>query len=55
MLYPFTAAVTALLYIDLRMRREGLDVELIRASDAGSTACAAGRHDRLGGMTGWAA
>ena len=31
-LYPFTAAVTALLYIDLRMRREGLDVELLRAA-----------------------
>lgn len=30
--YPFTAAVTALLYIDLRMRREGLDVELARAA-----------------------
>ena len=25
---PFTAAVTALIYIDLRMRQEGLDVEL---------------------------
>lgn len=31
--YPFQAAVTALLYIDLRMRREGLDVELIRAAE----------------------
>jgi len=31
--YPFQAAVTALLYIDLRMRREGLDVELIRATE----------------------
>jgi hypothetical protein len=29
-LYPFTAGVTALLYLDLRMRREGLDVELMR-------------------------
>jgi membrane-anchored glycerophosphoryl diester phosphodiesterase (GDPDase) len=29
---PFTAAVTALLYIDLRIRREGLDVALARAS-----------------------
>jgi hypothetical protein len=28
--YPFTAAVTTLLYLDLRMRREGLDVELVR-------------------------
>ena len=28
----FTAAVTALLYIDLRMRREGLDVELTAAA-----------------------
>jgi hypothetical protein len=32
----FTAAVVALLYIDVRMRREGLDVELARA--AGATA-----------------
>jgi hypothetical protein len=32
--YPFQAAVTALLYIDLRMRREGLDVELLRATEA---------------------
>ena len=32
--YPFSAAVSALLYIDLRMRREGLDVELMRASEA---------------------
>ncbi len=29
---PFSAAVTALLYIDLRMRREGLDVALARAA-----------------------
>jgi hypothetical protein len=31
-LYPLSAAVTALLYIDLRMRTEGLDVELMRAT-----------------------
>ncbi len=31
---PFSAAVTALLYIDLRIRREGLDVALARASEA---------------------
>jgi len=31
---PFAAAVTALLYIDLRMRREGLDVALARAAEA---------------------
>ncbi|MEZ0165553.1 hypothetical protein AB2L27_12395 [Kineococcus sp. LSe6-4] len=30
--YPFLASVTALLYVDLRMRREGLDVELHRAA-----------------------
>jgi hypothetical protein len=30
--YPFAAAVTALLYIDQRMRLEGLDVELARAA-----------------------
>jgi hypothetical protein len=29
-LYPFSAAVTALLYLDLRIRHEGLDVELMR-------------------------
>lgn len=29
---PFTAGVTALLYLDLRMRREGLDVSLLRAA-----------------------
>nr|WP_284290087.1 hypothetical protein [Angustibacter aerolatus] len=29
---PFSAAVVALLYIDLRMRREGLDVALARAA-----------------------
>ncbi|GAA4662189.1 hypothetical protein [Kineococcus glutinatus] len=32
---PFVASVTALLYIDLRMRREGLDVELHRAAAGG--------------------
>ena len=31
---PFTAAVTALTYIDLRMRTEGLDVELRQAAGA---------------------
>lgn len=31
---PFLAAVTALLYVDIRMRKEALDVELIRAVDA---------------------
>jgi Membrane domain of glycerophosphoryl diester phosphodiesterase len=37
--YPFSAAVTALLYIDLRMRREGLDVRLARtAAEGGGTA-----------------
>jgi hypothetical protein len=30
-LFPFTAGVTALLYLDLRMRREGLDVDLMRS------------------------
>jgi hypothetical protein len=30
--YPFGAAVTVLLYVDLRMRREGLDLELARAA-----------------------
>lgn len=31
---PFDAAVTALLYTDLRMRSEGLDIELRRAAEA---------------------
>lgn len=31
---PFTAGVTALLYIDLRIRREGLDIALARAASA---------------------
>ncbi|MGZ4625584.1 MAG: glycerophosphoryl diester phosphodiesterase membrane domain-containing protein [Kineosporiaceae bacterium] len=35
--YPFNAAVSALLYIDLRMRREGLDVRLARAVAEGGT------------------
>jgi len=30
--YPFSAGVAVLLYIDLRMRREGLDLELARAA-----------------------
>jgi hypothetical protein len=33
-LNPWSAAVVALLYVDLRMRREGHDLELIRAADA---------------------
>jgi hypothetical protein len=36
--YPFSAAVSALLYIDLRMRREGLDVRLARAAAEGTPA-----------------
>ena len=34
---PFSAAILALLYIDLRMRREGLDVTLQRAAASGPT------------------
>lgn len=30
---PFSAAITVLLYVDLRMRKEGLDVALARAAD----------------------
>jgi hypothetical protein len=30
--WPFTAAATVLLYVDRRMRREGLDIELARAA-----------------------
>jgi hypothetical protein len=33
---PWSAAVVALVYLDLRMRREGLDLELIRAAEARS-------------------
>ncbi|WP_461022568.1 glycerophosphoryl diester phosphodiesterase membrane domain-containing protein [Thalassiella azotivora] len=33
--YPFSAAVAALLYVDLRMRREGLDVQLAQQAQAG--------------------
>jgi Membrane domain of glycerophosphoryl diester phosphodiesterase len=36
--YPFSAAVSALLYIDMRMRREGLDVRLARAAAEGTPA-----------------
>ena len=36
--YPFSAAVSALLYIDLRMRREGLDVRLAQAVASGTPA-----------------
>ena len=32
---PFYAAVLALVYVDVRMRKEGLDVELARAAEAG--------------------
>jgi hypothetical protein len=33
-LRPWWSAVVAIVYIDLRMRREGLDLELLRATDA---------------------
>ncbi|MFI1183674.1 hypothetical protein ACH4UT_29595 [Streptomyces sp. NPDC020799] len=33
--FPVTAAVTALLYTDQRIRRESLDLELVRAASAG--------------------
>lgn len=35
--YPFTAGVAALLYIDLRMRREALDITLVRSARAGGS------------------
>lgn len=34
---PYTVAGTTLVYLDLRMRREGLDLELALAADAGGT------------------
>jgi hypothetical protein len=40
--WPFTAVATALLYVDRRMRREALDLELVRAAGAAGTAPAAG-------------
>jgi hypothetical protein len=36
--WPFTAVATALLYVDRRMRREALDLELIRAAGVAPTA-----------------
>lgn len=36
--YPFSAGVAALLYIDLRMRREALDITLVRSARAGGRA-----------------
>lgn len=42
---PFSAGVVSLLYIDLRIRREGLDVALTRAAEAhAAEAHAAGAH-----------
>jgi hypothetical protein len=38
---PFTAGVTALLYVDQRMRREGLDLQLARAAGAAAPTVAA--------------
>ena len=35
--YPFTAAVTVLVYVDRRMRVEALDLELARAAQAEAT------------------
>lgn len=40
---PFAAAVTALLYIDVRIRREGLDVELAQAAEAAASAAGSTR------------
>jgi hypothetical protein len=40
--YPFVASVSSLLYVDMRMRKEGLDIELMRA--AGATPPQYGRH-----------
>ncbi|MCL3862672.1 hypothetical protein [Actinotalea sp. K2] len=42
----FTAAVVALLYIDLRIRREGLDVELTRAAEAAAAEATSGTTPR---------
>jgi hypothetical protein len=35
--WPFTAVATALLYVDRRIRREALDIELARAAGVPTT------------------
>jgi hypothetical protein len=50
---PFTAAVVCLLYIDLRIRREGLDVALARA--AATNAANEANATRETGANGWTA
>lgn len=42
---PFTAGVTTLVYVDRRMRREGLDIELARATRAGAASTDASGDD----------
>ena len=51
--YPFSAAVTGLLYIDLRMRREGLDVQLLQASGSGAPAPGTPGGPAVPGGPGW--
>jgi hypothetical protein len=51
--YPFSAAVTGLLYIDLRMRREGLDVQLLQAGGSHTTAPGAPGGPSVPGGPGW--
>uniref|UniRef100_UPI002028A56B DUF7544 domain-containing protein n=1 Tax=Actinotalea sp. C106 TaxID=2908644 RepID=UPI002028A56B len=43
---PFLASVVALLYIDLRIRREGLDVELARAAESAAAQADTGAGGR---------
>ena len=42
--WPFTAVATALVYVDRRMRREALDIELARAAGVAPTASPAPRQ-----------
>jgi Membrane domain of glycerophosphoryl diester phosphodiesterase len=50
---PFSAAILALLYIDLRMRREGLDVTLQRAAATGPAGAAPQHQPPPPAQPGW--
>lgn len=50
--YAFQAAVTALLYVDLRIRREGFDVVLMRELEESGTGGSGGIPGRSGGQWG---
>lgn len=52
-LWPFAAAATALLYLDIRMRREGLDLALNRAVTGSAPAPAAPTAPPYGSLPGF--